>query len=248
MGNRPGCVALAVLLAAAGCGAGDDDDRPPGASASPSPSPEAGLGTAVQPGLTAGSSATPSTRRTRTRAARRSGGWTVTVYYTAVQRFHGGRPTAVRGCRTINCTGGDADLGTFPADFVDTVREEGTGRTAAGRYLNWSHDVGFWLDDAPRDARGRPLRPWRSAAADADVLPAGTEFTIVDCGRDDDGGRIAATVCRRMRAARWLVTDEFTPGLGGDSHVDVYIGEETGPDFTDTAWYTTLNGATLAIA
>jgi hypothetical protein len=77
------------------------------------------------------------------------------------------------------------------------------------------------------------------------VLRQGTRFTIVDCGRDDDGGPIDATVCDRLRAARWEITDEFTPGLGGDRHVDVYIGEETKPDFTRTAWYTTLNKATL---
>jgi hypothetical protein len=27
--------------------------------------------------------------------------------------------------------------------------------------------------------------------------------------------------------------------------IDAYIGEETGPGFTDGPWYTTLNGATL---
>jgi hypothetical protein len=50
-----------------------------------------------------------------------------------------------------------------------------------------------------------------------------------------------------MRSARWLIKDEFTPGMGGARHVDVYIGEETGPKFTDSPWYTTLTGATLAI-
>jgi hypothetical protein len=245
VGILRGSVAFAVLLAAAGCGAGDE--RPAEPSPSPSPSPEPGLGTAFQPGVTPGPSTGPSAAPPRGRAPRRTGGWTVTVYYTAVERFHTGRPTEVRGCPRIDCADGDAGLGTYPAGFVAAVREEGTGRTAAGRYLNWSHDVGFWLDDAPRDARGSALRPWRSAAADPDVLPAGTEFAIADCGRDDDGGRIDEAVCRRMRAARWLITDEFTPGLGGDRHVDVYIGEETGPDFTDTAWYITLHGATLAV-
>ena len=33
-------------------------------------------------------------------------------------------------------------------------------------------------------------------------------------------------------AANWTITDEFTPGLGGSRHVDLYIGEETGPGFT----------------
>ncbi len=44
-----------------------------------------------------------------------------------------------------------------------------------------------------------------------------------------------------------MITDEFTTGLGGSRHVDVYIGEETGPGFTDSAWYTTLENAELQI-
>jgi len=175
-------------------------------------------------------------------------GWTVTVYYTAVERYHSGAPTSVIGCPAIDCAHGTAELGTYPADFVAAVRTEGTGRTATGRYLNWSHDVGFWLDDAPRDAYGQPLRPFRSAAADPAVLPAGTRFTIVDCGRESDGASIPPAVCTRLRQASWTVSDQFTPGFGGPRHVDVYIGEETGPGFTDSPWYCTLTGATLRVA
>lgn len=174
-----------------------------------------------------------------------SGGWTVTVYYTAVQRYHHGPPVPVTGCRTMNCRHGRADLGRYPADFVAAVREEGTGRTADDRYLNWSHDTGFWLDDAPRDAYGRPLVPFRSAAADPDVLARGSGFRIVDCGREPDGNAIDPAVCDRMRQATWTVTDQFTPGYGGPRHLDVYIGEETGPDFTDSPWYCTMAGARL---
>jgi hypothetical protein len=45
-----------------------------------------------------------------------------------------------------------------------------------------------------------------------------------------------------------VITDEFTAGLGGKKHLDVCIGEETGPGFTDSAWYTTLKGATVTVA
>ncbi|MBN1170662.1 MAG: hypothetical protein JXA67_00640, partial [Micromonosporaceae bacterium] len=86
--------------------------------------------------------------------------------------------------------------------------------------------MGFWLDDEPRDAAGRPLRPFESAAADPDVLRQGTTIVIIDCGRDEDGTAIAGRVCDRMKAAQWAITDEFTPGLGGQRHMDVYIGEE----------------------
>jgi hypothetical protein len=178
----------------------------------------------------------------------RSDGWTVTVYYTAVEKYHSGPPTRVTGCAHLDCSHGTADLGTYPADFVTAVKDEGTGRTAAGRYLNWSYDTGYWLDDAPRDTAGRPLRPFASAAADPGVLAADTRFTITGCGRTDDGSVSPVDVCAKLRAARWTITDEFTPGLGGKRHIDVYIGEETGPGFTDGPWYTTLQGATLQIA
>ena len=208
----------------------------------------AGLGTAGGPEHAAPPVGSPTaadpTRRAR---ARRPAGWTVTVYYTAVQRFRGGPPTPVTGCTGLACADGRDHLGRFPADFVAAVRAEGTGQTADGRYLNWSHDVGFWLDESPRDAAGGVLRPWVSAAADPGVLPAGTRFAIADCGHDGSGHPIDPAVCARLRAARWIVTDEFTPGLGGPRHVDVYIGPETGPDFEQSPWYTALTGATLRI-
>lgn len=174
--------------------------------------------------------------------------WTATVYYTAVEAYHTGQPTSVAGCPNIDCAHGTADLGTYRADFVEAVRAEGTGRATSGRYLNWSHDIGFWLDHAPRDAYGQPLRPFESAAADPAVLPAGTRFTIIDCGHDTDGAPISATVCTRLRQAEWTVTDQFTPGLGGQRHVDMYIGEQTGPRFTESPWYCTLSGSSLRIA
>ncbi len=174
-----------------------------------------------------------------------SGGWKITVYYTAVQRFHDGAPETVTGCRGLDCAHGDEDLGEYPEDFVAAVKDEGTGRTASGAYLNWSYDIGYWLDTAARDTAGAPLRPFVSAAADSGVLPRGATFRIAGCGRTDDGAAPPARVCATLREARWTVTDEFTPGLGGSRHVDVYIGEETGPDFTGSPWYLTLTGASL---
>jgi hypothetical protein len=174
-------------------------------------------------------------------------GWTVTVYYTAVERFHAGATTAVTGCLKLDCAHGRDSLGTYPASFVQAVQDEGTGRTNDGRYLNWSEDVGYWLDVAPRDSHGQALRPFESAAADADVLAAGTRFTITACGQDEDGSAVPQEVCRRLRESHWVITDEFTTGLGGSRHIDVYIGEETGPGFTDGPWYVTLVNADLRI-
>ncbi|MGK5685451.1 hypothetical protein [Actinoplanes sp. URMC 104] len=244
------CAAVVVVLTA-GCGTKPAPLNTP----SPSPSPSL-IGTpASVPSLIRPPSVTAARTPSRgapspagsSRARTVSGGWEITVYYTAVERFHDGEPARVTGCRRLACTGGDDDLGSYPADFVQAVQDEGTGRTAAGAYLNWSYDVGFWLDTAPRGADGRRLVPFVSAAADPDVLPYGTRFSIVGCGRQDDGSVPPAATCASLRGGGWRITDEFTPGLGGDRHIDAYIGAETGPGFTDSDRYVTLTGARLAI-
>jgi hypothetical protein len=176
-----------------------------------------------------------------------SAGWEITVYYTAVQQYHSGTPTAVTGCPELDCTRGTDALGTFPKDFVQAVHDEGTGITTDGRYLNWSYDTGYWIDTATRDTDGDALVPFVSAAADPGVLSDGTRFVIENCGAQDDGSEVPAMVCSRLRGARWTIADEFTPGLGGEKHIDAYIGEETGPGFTDSDWYVTLTGATVHI-
>jgi hypothetical protein len=190
----------------------------------------------------------PTACRAGVAATGRSGGWTITVYYTAVQRYHSGAATTVTGCPRLDCSHGTSNLGEYPKDFVAAVHDEGTGVTTAGRYLNWSYDTGYWIDSAPRDTAGRALRPFESAAADPQVLKANTRFTIAACGRADDGSMPPADVCAKLRAAHWTITDEFTPGFGGKKHIDAYIGEETGPGFTDSPWYLTLEAAVLRIA
>jgi hypothetical protein len=172
--------------------------------------------------------------------------WLVTVYYTAVESFHRDQPERITGCRAPNCQHGTDELGWYPRGFATAVRDEGTGRITsgqhAGRYLNWSHDVGYWLDDAPRDAHGRPLEPLRSAAADG--LPDGTRLALLNCGRLDSGDPVPDEVCQTLRDAPWEIRDQFTPGLGGDNHIDLYIGEESEPNYTTSgALYVTLTDA-----
>jgi hypothetical protein len=174
--------------------------------------------------------------------------WQVTVYYTAVESFHRGRPVEITGCRQLDCAHGNDELGRYPGGFAKAVRDEGTGRITtgphAGRYLNWSHDVGYWLDDAPRDAHGRPLERFRSAAADG--VPDGTRIELRNCGRQDSGDPVPDPVCRTLRGADWQIRDEFTPGYGGDNHLDLYIGEESTPDYTASGeLYVALTGARL---
>ncbi|WP_430782051.1 hypothetical protein [Actinoplanes sp. G11-F43] len=178
---------------------------------------------------------------------RASTGWEITVYYTAVEAFHGPADTPVTGCLVLDCEHGDDDLGSYPASFVRAVHDEGTGLTVSGRYLNWSYDVGYWLDTVARASDGGALEPFVTAAADTDVLAPGTDFRIADCGRQEDGSAPPPAVCARLAAAAWHIDDEFTPGLGGARHIDAYIGPETGPGFTDSEWYLTLIGATLGI-
>ncbi|WP_239166377.1 hypothetical protein [Actinoplanes italicus] len=250
------CLVLAAVTAAAGCGTAPPRVEPspapvassapiPSSATAPPPSPETSPGSV--PATTGTTAGTGTTTATRTPGRRTSTGWEITVYYTAVERFHDGDPTPVTGCPRLECTNGDDDLGTYPAGFVDAVRDEGTGRTSSGRYLNWSYDVGFWLDTAPRTSDGGTLVPFVSAAADPTVLPRGTRFTIAGCGSQDDGSAPPQAVCTALRDADWEITDEFTPGLGGPKHLDAYIGPETGPGFTDSAWYVSLTGVRLTL-
>jgi hypothetical protein len=176
--------------------------------------------------------------------------WFVTVYYTAVESFHADAPVVVLGCLSFDCVDKDQPLGQYPGGFVTAVKDEGAGRITSGRYagkyLNWSHDIGYWLDLAPRDAHGRPLEPFRSAAADD--LADGTRLRLVDCGRLDSGDPPPAEVCETLRNGDWEIRDRFTPGLGGPQHIDLYIGEETMPDFPNTSpLYVALHDATFAL-
>jgi len=178
-------------------------------------------------------------------------GWQVTVYYTAVESFHErSATTAVVGCEVIDCTQGADPLGTYPSTFTTAVKDEGTGRITAGpnagRYLNWASSEGYWLDDAPRDHAGRPLEPFRSAAADG--VAEGTKVRLVDCGTGFDGGPPAAEPCARLRAGQWEIRDAFTPGYGGARHIDLYIGEEDRPDFTGSEMFTSFENATLELS
>ncbi|MBL7252828.1 hypothetical protein [Paractinoplanes lichenicola] len=247
-------VLVAVLVGGCGSEPRAEPAAPPPQLPSPAPSPApslslGGLGLSTPGPLslaptTASRQAGPSSET----AGRNSDGWEVTVYYTAVERFHDDEPTDVTGCLKLDCAHGDDDLGSYPASFVQAVQDEGTGHTTAGKYLNWSYDVGYWLDTAPRSADGRRLTPFVSAAADPGVLPYGTRFTLATCGHQDDGSAPPAATCTALRDGKWLITDEFTPGLGGSKHIDAYIGPETGPGFTDSAWYVSLSGVRLTLS
>jgi len=229
---------LIFLLALSLGGCGTDGGVTPAAPV-PQQSP-ASLKVWTVPSISAAALASPAAPALPT-----SAGWSVTVYYTAVQKFHHGDKVKVTGCPEPGCDDDNADLGSYPQDFVRAVKAEGSGRIATGRYLNWSFDLGYWLDTATRDSTGQPLEPFVSAAADPGELRRGTRFTIAGCGTATAGAAPSATVCAALRAAKWLVTDDFTPGLGGSREIGVYIGPETGPGFTGSDWYVTLRGATL---
>jgi hypothetical protein len=176
--------------------------------------------------------------------------WLVTVYYTAVESFHSSPAVEVTGCAAGDCANGNDSLGRYPRGFVEAVREEGSGRITsgahAGKYLNWSYDIEYWLDSAPRNAYGGELEPFRSAAADD--VPHGTRLRLVDCGRLDSGGPVPSEVCETLRNGEWEIQDQFTPGIGGAQHIDLYIGEESELDFTTaSALYVSLHGAGFTV-
>jgi hypothetical protein len=183
----------------------------------------------------------------------RSAGWRLTTYYTAVESFHHEPRVQVRGCLRLECEFGRDVVGSYPRGFVRAVHDEGSGRitsgTHRGRYLNWSSDTGYWLDSRPRDAGGGSLTPYVTAAADPSVLGRGVRFQVVRCGSSqDDGSALDPAACGRMRSARWVVRDEFTPGLGGRRHLDLYLGEEDREDFEATSpRYLDSTGATVEV-
>ncbi|WP_240809879.1 hypothetical protein [Actinomadura sp. WMMA1423] len=250
---------LALLLcgAVAGCGqnARGADVPPPVAPPASAPAVSAPSATSVPTatgGAAPGDAPADGAPAGNTAPLGRVRGWRITTYYTARESLYHGEREAVRGCARFHCSHGKAPLGSYPKDFLKIVQTEGSGRITegprAGRYLNWSHSVGFWLDDTTRDSRGRPLRPWASAAADRSVLARGQRFAIVDCGREGNGRAVEDEVCAAFRKARWTVTDLFRPGYGGEDHADVYIGEEKGSRLADSPFYTTLSRATLGPA
>lgn len=163
----------------------------------------------------------------------------VTVYYTAVESFHSGSTTKVSGCMVRECEFGSADLGTYPRSFVEAVKAEGAGRITsgahAGRYLNWSFDVGYWLDTIASDSYGNALVPLVTAACDTSVARRGQRFRLIAPLLQDGGDPLDERFASEVLAGNWVVNDEFTPGLGGPGHIDIYIGEEDQVDFTETS-------------
>jgi hypothetical protein len=171
-------------------------------------------------------------------------GFRASVYYTPVESYHPRSCTrTVVAWPDISTVGSKVTVGPYPCRFVNRVKEEGTGRITsgnyAGRYLNFSWEglgprgdrQGFWLDTAPRDSYGNTLVPFVTAAADANVLPRGTPFKVIDCGRQDGASPPDAEVCAQFKAANWKIEDQFTTGFGGEKHIDLYIGEEDQPSF-----------------
>jgi len=179
--------------------------------------------------------------------------WRLTTYYTAVESFHHDAPVQVKGHPGMRGGPKRQVLGSFPRSFVQAVKDEGTGRITsggnAGKYLNWSFNTGFWLDTAPRDSYGGVLVPYQSCASgdqgSAQGLERGARLTIFFCGRDTDSGDAPDPgACKRMMSAKWVVRDQFTPGLGGENHIDLYIGEEDCPNFENVSpRYVDLSGA-----
>lgn len=176
--------------------------------------------------------------------------YTITVYYTAVESFHTDAAQSVSGCLIRDCTFGNSLIGSYPASFIKATKDEGTGRITsganAGKYLNWSSDVGYWLDTIASNGYGGALVPFQTAAADSNVLPQGAWFRLVAPLKLEDGSALDTASANRLLSAQWYVQDQFTPGLGGANHLDLYLGEEDRVNFTSSSLYTTLAGVKIA--
>ena len=259
--------ALIVSLSACGAGSSSGQDDSGGTAESASQSEtgssgttagavttrgttSAGAGTGAGNGTAGAAGGTSGTGTPATGGAVSSESYLITVYYTAVESFHTDAAQNVSGCLIRDCAFGNSLIGSYPASFIKATKTEGTGRitsgTNAGKYLNWSSDVGYWLDTIPSDGYGGALVPFRTAAADAIALPKGTQFRLVGPLKLEDGSALDAGSAGRFLAATWLINDQFTPGLGGALHLDVYIGEEDRVNFTNSAMYTTLANVKIA--
>lgn len=174
--------------------------------------------------------------------------WHITVYYTPVESFHAGPKQNVRGCLVQDCEWGQDALGSYPADFIEKVKNEGAGRITSGayanKYLNWSYNAGYWLDTIPANSYGGKLQPFVTAAADPQTLSRGVQFKVTSCG---DHKTIDETVCDKLKASTWQIADEFTPGLGGERHIDLYIGEEAVPAFEESSQYLDIADASIGV-
>ena len=260
-----GGIALATMLSLAACGGGSETAADTASTAGTLASNNAtganssttGTGTPTPsstPAPTPSPTQTPSPAPTPVPATATGSvsaeAYTITVYYTAVESFHTDAAQNVSGCLIRDCSFGNSLIGSYPASFIKATKTEGTGRITsganAGKYLNWSVDVGYWLDTIPSDGYGGALEPFRTAAADAIALPKGTQFRLVGPLAQEDGSALDAGSASRFLAATWLINDQFTPGLGGALHLDVYIGEEDRVNFTNSAMYTTLSNVKIS--
>ena len=251
------CSLLVVLFALSGCGAGDASSGTDAASALSSTSTtESNTSDSTTVAADEASTYTAmGKRKTKPTPAPTptpsSSVYTITVYYTAVESFHTDAKVNVSGCLIRDCAFGNKLIGNYPASFIKATKAEGTGRITsgvnAGKYLNWSVDVGYWLDTIPSDGYGTALVPFRTAAADDIALTRGTQFVLVAPLIQDDGTPLDAVSANKLLAAQWRVNDQFTPGLGGALHLDLYIGEEDQVNFTKVSpMYLTLMNTKIA--
>jgi len=180
-------------------------------------------------------------KKTAHSGTERPGRYHITVYYTPVEIYHSGPTLPVWGATDISGESGRELLGSYPESFIAAVQMEGSGRITsgayAGKYLNGSFGGGFWLSEFAPDAYGEPLQPFKTAAADADVLERGTLFKLKKPLLESGNVEISATAAKKLLSSTWDVQDHFETGYGGDLRIDLYIGEEDRDDFTTKSPY-----------
>lgn len=151
-----------------------------------------------------------------------SPGWRLHLFYTAVEKYHHGKNSAISGCLSLSCRNGKQYLGTYPADFLAAVRAQGSGEISSGKYarhfLNWSDSLGYRLDTTPR-SDGIPLRKFHTVESSSPQLSARTSFRVVACG--------SGPMCARLRTVKWAVADVVA--AQPDRDIWLYVGKQSGP-------------------
>ena len=125
--------------------------------------------------------------------------WYITGYFLPVESDYSGKLVEISV---------DEVKQFYVADFLEVVRTEGWGRTNAGNYLGWYHDL-YHISDTYLDSQGNDLVVG-TVAVDALVIEHGSELII-------------PTLPEPWNSMVFSALDEGPSIIG--KHIDVFTGE-----------------------
>nr|MCK4929521.1 murein transglycosylase [Nanoarchaeota archaeon] len=145
--------------------------------------------------------------------------WKITGYFTPVESDYSGES------KQINI---DEEKRTFNKAFLDTIKEEGWGRTNAGDYIGW-HDNSWHISDQALDSLGNELTT-ESVAVDTSIITPRASITL-------------PTLPAPYNNIIFIATD-IGPSIAG-KHIDVFTGE--GAEAEQETFTITGNGHTVCV-